>query len=231
MHGSAVRRRVCMQEFRERLAAAMKVKNIRAAGLAARSGVSPARISQYLHGVYQPKGDAVLRLAKTLDVSVSWLLGEDCPMDSSSPGQPVSDMVSSLPDNLIPVRLRRYPVLGDIACGKPIFAQDNGEHYINAADTDADFCLIAKGDSMIDARIYDGDEVFIQQTDMVENGEIAAVLVDDEATLKRLYYYPQENRLVLTPENPAYKPLIFTGEELNHVRILGRAVAIQGRLR
>lgn len=231
MRGFAVRRRVCMQEFRERLAAAMKAKNIRAAGLAARSGVSPARISQYLHGVYQPKGDAVLRLAGALGVSASWLLGEDCPMNLPSPTQSVSDVVPSLPDNLVPVRLRRYPVLGDIACGKPILAQDNGEHYVNAADTDADFCLIAKGDSMIGARIYDGDEVFIQQADMVENGEIAAVLLDDEATLKRLYYYPKENRLVLTPENPAYEPLIFTGEELNHVRILGRAVAIQGRLR
>ena len=219
-----------MQEFRERLAAAMKARNMRAAGLAAESGVSPARISQYLHGVYQPKGDAVLRLAGALGVSATWLLGEDGPMDLQ-PAQPASGVDPGLPDNLVPVRLRRYPVLGDIACGKPIVAQDNGEHYVNAADTDADFCLIAKGDSMIGARIYDGDEVFIQQTDMVENGEIAAVLLDDEATLKLLYYYPKENRLVLTPENPAYEPLIFTGEELNPVRILGRAVAIQGRLR
>lgn len=66
---------------------------------------------------------------------------------------------------------------------------------------------------------------------MVENGEIAAVVLDDEATLKRLYYYPEEQRLVLEPENPAYHPLVFTGEELDHVRILGRAVAVQGKLR
>ena len=65
----------------------------------------------------------------------------------------------------------------------------------------------------------------------VNNGEIAAVVLDDEATLKRLYYYPTEQKLVLSPENPAYEPLVFTGEELNHVHILGRAVAVQGRLR
>ena len=123
------------------------------------------------------------------------------------------------------LQLRRYPLLGDIACGKPIVAQDNGDSYVSAADTEADFCLIAKGDSMVGARIYDGDEVFIQQTDMVNNGEIAAVVLDDEATLKRLYYYPTEQKLVLSPENPAYEPLVFTGEELNHVHILCRGGA------
>ena len=216
-----------MQEFRERLAAAMREKGIRASRLASETGLSPARISQYLHGVYQPKGDAILRLAEALGVSSMWLMGEDCPMTASAP----AGASAGLPDNLLPLQLRRYPLLGDIACGKPIVAQDNGDSYVSAADTEADFCLIAKGDSMVGARIYDGDEVFIQQTDMVNNGEIAAVVLDDEATLKRLYYYPTEQKLVLSPENPAYEPLVFTGEELNHVHILGRAVAVQGRLR
>ena len=200
-----------MQEFRERLAAAMREKGIRASRLASETGLSPARISQYLHGVYQPKGDAILRLAEALGVSAMWLMGEDCPMTASAP----AGASAGLPDNLLPLQLRRYPLLGDIACGKPIVAQDNGDSYVSAADTEADFCLIAKGDSMVGARIYDGDEVFIQQTDMVNNGD----------------YYPTEQKLVLSPENPAYEPLVFTGEELNHVHILGRAVAVQGRLR
>ncbi len=218
-----------MQEFRERLAAAMQEKGIRASRLASETGLSPARISQYLHGVYQPKGDAILRLAGALGVSAVWLMGEDCPM--IPPAAPEGDTSACLPDNLTPLHLRQYPLLGDIACGRPIVAQGNGDSYVSAADTEADFCLIAKGDSMVGARIYDGDEVFIQQTDMVNNGEIAAVVLDDEATLKRLYYYPAEQKLVLSPENPAYEPLVFTGEELNHVHVLGRAVAVQGRLR
>ena len=135
------------------------------------------------------------------------------------------------PDNLAPLHLRRYPVLGEIACGQPIIAeQDNDGGYVTAADAHADFCLTAKGDSMIGARIFDGDEVFIRQADMVNNGEIAAVIVDNEATLKRVFYYPDEERLVLAPENPDYEPLEFVGEELRTIRILGKAVAFQSKL-
>ena len=84
---------------------------------------------------------------------------------------------------------------------------------------------------MIGARIFDGDEVFIQQTDVVENGEIAAVVVEGEATLKRVYYYPEEQTLELRADNPAYEPLIFKGPELETIHILGRAVAFQSKLR
>lgn len=93
----------------------------------------------------------------------------------------------------------------------------------------ADFCLKASGDSMINARILDGDIVFIQQQDMVENGEIAAVVVnnDSEATLKRFFYYQEKALLILKAENPAYEDLIFTGEELNQVHVLGKVIAFQ----
>lgn len=93
----------------------------------------------------------------------------------------------------------------------------------------ADFCLRASGDSMVGARILDGDIVFIRKQDMVENGEIAAVVVnnDSEATLKRLYYYPDKGVLILKPENPAYEDLIFSGNELNQVHVLGKAMAFQ----
>ena len=84
---------------------------------------------------------------------------------------------------------------------------------------------------MIGARIFDGDEVFIQQTDVVNNGEIAAVVVDNEATLKRVYYYPEDEKLVLTAENPVYAPMVFMGEELANIHIIGRAVAFQSKVR
>lgn len=126
---------------------------------------------------------------------------------------------------LMPIKHKKFRMLGEIACGKPIFCNEEYDTFIDAsANIDADFCLKAKGDSMINARIYDGDIVFIKQTPMVNNGEIAAVIVGDEATLKRVYYN-EDNKLVLSAENPQYAPLVYTNEELNNINILGRAVA------
>ena len=83
---------------------------------------------------------------------------------------------------------------------------------------------------MVGARIFDGDIVFIRSQSSVDNGEIAAVIINDEATLKRVYYYPNEEKLILNPENPKYAPLLFMGDELNSVKILGKAVAFQSSL-
>lgn len=131
-------------------------------------------------------------------------------------------------DNLFPIATKKFPLLGNIACGKPIFADEQFEAYVEAgANIKADFCLRAKGDSMIGARIYDGDIVFIHKQEMVDDGEIAAVLIDDEATLKRVYYDQENNVIQLFAENPQYKTMRFVGEELNHIRILGKAVALQ----
>ena len=98
---------------------------------------------------------------------------------------------------------------------------------MSGTDIDADFCLKAKGDSMIGARIFDGDIVFIKKTDTVHNGEVAAVIIDDETLLKRFYYFPKENLLTLQSENPKYPPKNYTGEQLDHIRVLGKAVAFQ----
>lgn len=126
---------------------------------------------------------------------------------------------------------KRVPMLGEIACGVPIYASEEHDGYIVVdGSISADFCLRAHGASMIGARIYDGDIVFIRATDMVDNGEIAAVIIGDEATLKRVYYYPAEAKLILSPENPEYPPLVYVGEELDCVRILGKAVAFQSKL-
>lgn len=232
-----------MDIFKDRLIEAMRARGMRASELSKRTGLSKARISQYVNGKFVPKSDAVLALAEALRVSELWLLGKTAEMESAVPPRRADDgsdhhasephrEVIPCPDNVSPLRLRRYPVLGEIACGLPILAvEDLDAGYITAADTEADFCLTAKGDSMIGARIYDGDEVFIQQTDLVENGEIAAVVVEGEATLKRVYYYPDEEKLILTAENPAYAPLVFIGPELESIHILGRAVAFQAKVR
>ena len=217
-----------MDIFKDRLIEAMNARGMRAAELSKRTGLSKARISQYVNGKFIPKSDAILLMAEALRVSELWLLGKTPDMEPAETEQESAPR----PANISPLRLRRYPVLGEIACGAPILAvEDRDGGYVTAAETEADFCLTAKGDSMIGARIFDGDEVFIQQTDVVENGEIAAVVVEGEATLKRVYYYPEEEKLVLSPENPAYEPLVFVGQELEDIRILGRAVAFQSKLR
>ena len=112
------------------------------------------------------------------------------------------------------------------------YFNEEKELYVEAgANIRADFCLKAKGDSMIGARIYDGDIVFIRKQEMVNNGEIAAVIIDDEATLKRVNYYPEKNLLILKAENSNYEDLVYTGEQLDHVIILGKAVAFQSDVR
>ncbi|MBQ2819503.1 MAG: helix-turn-helix domain-containing protein [Clostridia bacterium] len=135
-------------------------------------------------------------------------------------------------NNIIPVRVRSLPLIGDIACGKPITADRTFDTYATAdCELKVDFALKCKGDSMINARIFDGDTVFIREQDMVENGEIAAVVIGDEATLKRVYYYPEDGKMVLAAENSAYSPLVYQGAELEQIRIIGKAIAFQSNIR
>jgi repressor LexA len=103
---------------------------------------------------------------------------------------------------------KKVPLVGKIACGTPITAEENIEDYVDVPeDVYADFALICQGDSMINARIHDGDIVYIRMQPEVENGEIAAVFIDGEATLKRVYY--QKGRIILQPENNSYPPMIY----------------------
>lgn len=128
-----------------------------------------------------------------------------------------------------PVHRKRLQMLGNVACGEPIFAEAEQDSMIDA-DTDADFCLTAKGDSMINARIFDGDLLFVKQCDIVDDGEIAVVLIGDEATVKRFYYDRENNVVTLMPENPLYKPMRYMGADLDTIRVLGRVVAGQYKL-
>ena len=134
-------------------------------------------------------------------------------------------------EDLTPIpEMRSLPILGAIACGEPILRKENYEGEANIpSNIKADFALRAKGDSMINARIFDGDLVFIKQQSNVDNGEIAAVLLNEEILLKRIYKY--EGRLELRPENPMYKPINVEGIDLTDVKILGKAVAFVGVIR
>ena len=125
---------------------------------------------------------------------------------------------------------RKLPILGTIACGAPILAQEHIDGYTEApSHIHADFALVCRGDSMVGARIFDGDIVYIRQQEQIETGEIAAVLIDGEATLKRVRCF--EDRISLEPEKPMYRPLILWGEDMNRARILGKAVAFTSAVR
>lgn len=196
-----------------------KENNFSQAELAQKIGVSRSTISMWEIGASQPDNDSLICLSKLFNVSVDRLLDNDN-----------AEMFTY--KNVLPLKTKKVPLLGKIACGKPIYAdEERGEYVLTSDGIDADFCLRAQGDSMIGARILDGDIVFVKQQPSVENGQIAAVLIGDEATLKRVYYYPDKNKLVLNPENPAFEPLVYVGEELNEVRILGRAVAFQSNVK
>ena len=183
--------------------------------LADRIGTSKQTIHRYENGtISNIPPEKVEALAQALDTTPAELMGWQA--ESAMP---------------LTMAQKRLPLLGRIACGTPIYAtSEYGSFCTPGANIDADFCLAASGDSMIGARIFDGDIVFIRAQDTVENGEIAAVIIGDEATLKRVYFYPEKNKLVLSPENPKYEPLVYIGEELNNVKIIGKAVAYQSRI-
>lgn len=190
-------------------------------GYKSRSSINKIELDQ--RNLTQSKIKAI---ADALDTTPAYIMGWN------EPNQKLDAEKLKFFDNLFPIETKRFPLLGDIACGTPIFANEEKELYVEAGtNIHADFCLKAKGDSMIGARIYDGDIVFIRKQEMVDDGEIAAVLIGDEATLKRVQYNPEENELLLFAENPKYKTMRYTGEELNHIRILGKAVAFQSDIR
>lgn len=179
-------------------------------------GVSKSTVRKWETGyIENMKCDKIALLAQALQTSPLEIMG--------------MDNIKTF-DNIMPIKTYKLPLIGTIACGTPILAEQNIEEYIDTDSTvKADFCLRCKGDSMINVRIFDGDIVYIRQQPDVENGEIAAVCIDDEATLKRVYKYP--NRLELRPENPTFPVLNYEGSELENIRIIGKAVAFLSGVR
>lgn len=196
---------------------------------AERCGLSNGYISILEKGVNPNTGKLVTptipqlrKLANGMRISIMEMLEQvdDMPID-----------ITSGISNIFPVpEMRKIPLLGTIACGSPILADEHIEEYIDIPKhIAADFALTCKGDSMINARIFDGDIVYIHQQETVESGEIAAVLIDGEATLKRVRLF--DDHISLEPENPQYRPLVFWGEEMNTIHILGKAVAFTSAVR
>lgn len=189
--------------------------------IAEKIGKNRATVYRYESSEIEDLPTSILEpLAKALSTSPAYLMGWE------------TDNIFSIP-NIIPLpETKEIPLLGTIACGEPILAEENIEDYIKLDKAvDAEFALRCKGDSMIGARIRNGDIVYIHQQEDVENGEIAAVLIENEATLKKVYKYPEKNMLVLKPANPEYEDFIYTGAELEEIRILGKAVGFYSNIR
>lgn len=200
-------------------------RNLKQIDLVNRLHLSKSTVSQWLNpnSRKMPSTTTLNKIAEILDVDLSDLLEDN-----------VASFKFSDIENIAPLpRTKRRPRLGVIACGEPILAQENIEDYDDVPeDVQCDFTLICSGDSMINARIQDGDIVYIREQPIVENGEIAACRVDGEfdsrATLKRFYRY--KDKVVLQAENPNYPPFVYVKEEMNKVHILGKAVGFTSKL-
>lgn len=195
-------------------------------------GVAKSTVQRYEAGkIDNIKLPVISAIADALNVNDAWLIGK-------SDKKVLTDAdrfwlyaqgfnARNFPNNIQPITTISLPVLGEIACGEPRLMNEQFEVYTSAkTKISADFILIARGDSMINARIQDGDLVFIRKQPEVENGEIAAVAIDDSATLKRFYKY-NDNLIVLRAENPECKDQIYQGDDLSRIRVLGKAVAFQ----
>ena len=196
-----------------------------------KSGIAYSTIDSIIkRGINNSNLSSIMRVCEALNISADGLSKGIITYKNNNDTTPDIDIFKF--DNILPISTQRIPFLGSVACGKPIYADEDKESYVAlGTNVKADFCLRAQGDSMIDARIYDGDLIFVRKQESVDNGEIAVVLIGDEATLKRVYYYPDKQKLLLQPANTKYEPFIYVGEELDQIRILGKAVAFQSDVR
>ena len=207
-------------DFASRLSQALEARGMKAADLSKKTKVAEGTISCYINGRYEAKQNRVQVFAEALDVNPAWLMGYDVPMEAEH-SQPAP---RPIPKGFEPMpKMKKIPLVGSIACGTPILAQQNIEKIVDVPENiRCDFSLTCQGDSMEGAGIHDRDVVYIRIQPEVENGEIAAVRIGEEATLKRVYY--QNGTLTLMPANAAYAPMVYTGPELNDVQIEGKAV-------
>lgn len=182
-------------------------------------GVSKQAVYKYENNIVTNiPTDKVDAIAKRLKVSPAYLMGwEEQPTPKPTSPAPIPPGFEPMP------KMKKIPLIGSIACGDPITAEQNIEKMVDVPENiRCDFSLTCHGDSMVDAGIHDKDVVYIRTQPEVENGEIAAVRIDGEATLKRVYYNP--GTLTLMPANPAYAPMVYTGSQLEEVHIEGKAV-------
>ena len=211
-----------MATFAERLKSLRREKGWSQQRLADELDLSKSSVNMYERGEREPGFETMEAIADLFNVDMNYLYGRtDIKIADPivlAPKKP------TIPPGFEPMpKMKKIPLIGAIACGEPITAIENREGEIDAPENmQCDFALRCKGDSMIGAGIHDGDAVYIRIQPEVENGQIAAVRIGDEATLKRVYLH--KDYIELRPENPDYESIIRRREEMNDVHIEGRAV-------
>lgn len=192
-----------MDIFVTRLRQAMFLRGIRQKDICDATGFSDSQLSNWYNGRYRPNAEAMARIAKVLGVSVDFLLGKE------------EISAAKLTEPLI----REAPILGRVAAGVPIMAQ---EDVIGTIFTEKNvFALRIKGDSM-SPRIMDGDLVLVHPQTSAEDGDLVIALIDGEATCKILKR--SHNTITLVPFNPAFAPFIYSGTDAEDLKILGKVV-------
>lgn len=215
-----------MATFAERLRSLRQEKGWSQQRLADNLKLSKSSVNMYERGEREPGFETMEAIADLFNVDMNYLYGRtDVKIADPIVWDTDSSLAqSSIPPGFIPMpKMHKVPLVGSIACGTPILAQQNIDGSVDAPeDIRCDFALRCKGDSMIDAGIHDGDAVYIRIQPEVENGEIAAVRIGEEATLKRVYY--DGTTLTLMPANAAFAPMVYAGPQLEEVHIEGRVV-------
>ena len=195
--------------FAERLRKAMFMEGLRQVDLCEKTGIDKGSIHHYLNGTYNPNGEKLTKLAAALGVSPDWLLGRDVEEKRSAPAK------------------AGIPIVGKVAAGVPILAEQNVVGYLPAEEPLAGlFALTIKGDSM-SPRIMDGDVVIVRRQESAEDGDVVIALVDDEATCKVLRR--SSYGVTLVPFNSAFLPLVYAKDQAERLRILG--VVVESRHR
>lgn len=188
-------------------------------------GVSNTAVNNWVNGYTTPRMDKVDKICEFLGVTRSDLF-EKRSLKSPNPDLSKYGIIS-----LENRRTKKIPILGEIACGVPIYAEETYNDYVEVdEDIKVDFALRTKGDSMIGDNIVDGDVVLVKKVSMVEPHEIAVVIINDEATLKRVKYDREKDILMLEASNPSVPTKLYSGEELEQINILGKVVLLQRKL-
>ena len=176
--------------------------------------IKQQNFSNWVRGVAYPRDENIINAI--------------CIILSCSRSDLIPDLTQKPHPSFLEVTKKKFPVLGEVAAGKPIYMNEDRDVFIMAdSDIEADYCLIARGDSMEDIGIKNGDIVFIKTCSELRDGEVGVVAIDDEATLKRIRYDKLNQKLFLISENKKYPPMEFYGEQLEHIHILGKAVIYQ----
>ena len=223
-----------MAKFSERLRALRKEAGLSQAELARLTGTTKSSVNMYERGEREPGLERLEVFANYFNVDMDYLLGKSDIKNKLAWSPDTSDVFPKVAGvkNIIPIPriVKKIPLYDGIACGDPMFADSQEVDLMELPDgIRADFALRCYGESMINAHIRDGDIVYIRKQEDVDDGEIAAVLIDDDATLKRVFHKPYG--LLLMPANDAFEPMVYTGGEGLTIRIMGKAVACLSQVR